>query len=310
MRRAPLPVVVLLAAALLAGCTEQVEVVAPIRLDVQACLVPAAGGGGDRICGESLKERSLDGLFACLAYRVGQSDRPAIPYRLRSGMLEPVRSVAVDIDPSKPIVFRLFFLQPGAGEQACTAYRVDTPCDEADAGTPESCLLSFRPDETRLSGGSTVSIVYGNEENPCGIECNDRCAPGDGSCRRLCWNERHPVAELCNGVDDDCDGEVDEGHGVGEPCDGRGECGAGTRECLCLRPAAGCPADDARDGRWQQVVCSSEPPGSADEARPEQCNGRDDDCDGETDEDWQQLGEACTLPGECGRGQLICTAGG
>ena len=76
-------------------------------------------------------------------------------------------------------------------------------------------------------------------------------------------------AERCTGLDDDCDGFVDEGYETGAECGGRGACGPGMREC----------ADRER------TRCSTEPGGSDDASRPEVCNGEDDDCDGVSDED-------------------------
>ncbi len=66
--------------------------------------------------------------------------------------------------------------------------------------------------------------------------------------------------ERCNGVDDDCDGEVDEDQG--DLVCGFGGCGR--RQPACV------------DGQRVQCV-----PG---EPEPEICNGVDDDCDGDTDE--------------------------
>ncbi len=60
------------------------------------------------------------------------------------------------------------------------------------------------------------------------------CAPGL-ACRDACWCERPPcdpeAAEVCNGLDDDCDGEIDEGLGVGEPCGPPALCGTGELAC-------------------------------------------------------------------------------
>ncbi|MBW2458307.1 MAG: hypothetical protein JRI68_27640 [Deltaproteobacteria bacterium] len=76
------------------------------------------------------------------------------------------------------------------------------------------------------------------------------------------WADEQIVAvELCNGLDDDLDGQVDEG--IADI-----ECGVGT----CFTSAAGCV-----DG--QPGTCTPLPP------TPESCNGLDDDCDGLVDED-------------------------
>ena len=81
--------------------------------------------------------------------------------------------------------------------------------------------------------------------------------------------------ELCNALDDDCDGDTDEGFTlddvpVGAPCDGVGACGDGVVECL----------DDQAS-----TTCSTDADGSASEAQDEVCDGLDNDCDGDTDEE-------------------------
>ena len=82
--------------------------------------------------------------------------------------------------------------------------------------------------------------------------------------------------EVCNGVDDDCDGETDEDFvdvrevcdGVDQDCDGLVDEGfAGVAE-LCNG------VDDDCDGEIDEGLGD----------RAERCNGEDDDCDGQTDE--------------------------
>jgi len=92
-------------------------------------------------------------------------------------------------------------------------------------------------------------------------------------------------AEVCNGVDDDCDSEVDEGLGTLT-------CGVGA----CSRTVAACV-----NGQPGQCV-----PGAP---TAELCNGIDDNCNGATDEGFN-VGSACTAGvGACARsGVMVCSA--
>ncbi len=288
------------------GCGDTVTLESRVRVDVSACMVPsAAGAEAGAVCGSGLQEAATEGLVACLAHRVGAADRPALPLSLSEGVLRPLRDEAFELQGAARLTLRLYLLRPGTAASACAGYTVATPCQRDDPASPETCLLAFRPEESAISGDGRVAVTYGTPEKPCGIECNDLCDAGDESCRKLCWRADEPRRELCNGRDDDCDGEVDEDFGLGEACAGAGLCGAGQRECACAH-AGTCDAANLADPRWARAICSSEPGGTADASVPERCNGVDDDCDGQVDEDWPSVGQACSAAGACGAGLFVC----
>ena len=119
------------------------------------------------------------------------------------------------------------------------------------------------------------------ECHPDGLQVVCPAAPGE------------PAPEICDGVDNDCNGEVDEGL-VAKPCtSGIGACAVnGEEACLGV------------DG-W---LCDAVPLPAGTEA----CGDTiDNDCDGETDEGFTELGSACesgTLP--ClGIGTWTCGGG-
>lgn len=104
------------------------------------------------------------------------------------------------------------------------------------------------------------------------------------------------AAELCNGIDDDCDNEVDEEFGeIGELCDGPDFdlCKLGTFTC-------------AKNGAG--LVCENETSVNL----VENCDGKDNDCDGEIDEDFPLFGLPCdgADTDQCANGAWDCLPGG
>ena len=143
-----------------------------------------------------------------------------------------------------------------------------------------------------------------DDGSPLSMECGTdigECKKGkricvDGVYTQECVGAIMPVTETCDGKDNNCNGVVDEGcsciDGQSRPCGiNIGECRQGTQWCT--------------DGKWGPCVGSIEP-------QPEICDGRDNDCDGATDE--ADTGGPLTIPcgsnvGECRSGLRYCVLG-
>ncbi|MEK9132536.1 MAG: thrombospondin type 3 repeat-containing protein [Patescibacteria group bacterium] len=130
--------------------------------------------------------------------------------------------------------------------------------------------------------------------NPCREEVLAPCTPGTQTCGAdSTWSDCQggvaPAADdPCNGVDDDCDGQIDQAYDVGAAC-GRGICANGMRECATS----------------DFTKCSTEAGGSADMTSEELCDDVDNNCDGQVNEGFN-TGTACEEPGICGAGTTIC----
>ena len=180
-------------------------------------------------------------------------------------------------------------------------------CTADGAGT-ECGAVAGAPGDERCGNGLDDDCDGETDEGFTGL--GDPCVVGAGACEAegviVCTADgagvecggfaEPPSAELCgNGIDDDCDGEIDEGFPFGQAC----SVGVGA----CVRAGAfACASDGAG------VVCDGTPGAPADE----RCgNAIDEDCDGALDNGFD-LGQPCAAGvGGCVRdGVTICSPDG
>jgi len=189
-------------------------------------------------------------------------------------------------------------------------------CETCQIHTTSSCRRVIVSDGRLVLDGLVSSAYYIIVDSYAGagnlgeyrlqVECcpnkTGTTSCGTGECRRTVLNcvdgvpqECVPgnfVAEVCDDLDNDCDGLADDGNpGGGLTCSTTqpGVCRDGTMTC-----------------QSGSLVCvRNQGPG------PETCNDLDDNCDGATDEGNPGGGQPCPTgqPGLCGFGTTVCSGG-
>ena len=207
-------------------------------------------------------------------------------------------------------------------------------CNDVDSG--------INPDQAELCNDVDDDCDYKVDEDFAdkGKLCDgldlDTCKNGTFTCREdgeglECTNEDVVKAELCNGFDDDCDGSIDEDFPDTDD-DGQADCmdndddGDTIHDILDNCPlhanedqldtdgdetGDACDEDDDEDGTVDDDDCEPLNPDVHPQA-VEVCNGVDDNCSGETDEDFPDKSVPCDGDDTdlCKTGTWTCKADG
>jgi hypothetical protein len=229
-----------------------------------------------------------------------------------------------------------------AGHTACQGGSI--ACLQNVQSSPETCDGVDNNCNGQIDDGNPGSGVACNTGKP-GV-----CAPGLTACQGgsiACVQNVQPSAESCDGLDNNCNGQVDDGNpGGGLACNTGllGLCAPGTTSCTAgaiacnqnVQPVA--ELCDNKDNDCDGVVDDGDPGGGLNcntglqgvcsagttscsagaiacnqnvQPSPEACDGLDNNCNGGVDEGNPGSGVACNtgLQGVCAAGQTSCQGG-
>jgi Cys-rich repeat protein len=242
------------------------------------------------------------------------------------------------------VVGRTGAVDPGVGVLAATAGGRSGQA-AADGQGAFSIRLGAQPGETILvfarRGAATSAAV--EVRAPSGTDADQDGADATVDCDDQDPRRAPGAVEVCNGLDDDCDGAIDEGCGA-QPCTTNTDCAAG-QVCVAgvctvggdpddtdgdgvpdvgdVCPGIPDPAQGDRDGDGLGDACDSDADNDGSPlgvdcddrdplrtpGRPELCgDGVDNDCDGLVDEGCAAL--ACNADADCPAGQRCDAAAG
>jgi hypothetical protein len=219
--------------------------------------------------------------------------------------------------------------------QGLTCQQVVGPKPEVCDGVDNDCNGVIDDNPGDVGGGCGDNCPGGQLAG-----CIGACKPGTVSCSggvKVCKGSTGPSPEVCDGVDNDCNGVVDDGFGWPSYASDPRNCGACGNACALANAVSGCHADLAIDATGKGVcfvaacdnsnqkgfayvpaVCGGASPPrdgpmgiGCNYACPvwpttqEVCDGKDNNCNGLVDE----LKQACAGDGLVAPANFCATAG-